>query len=167
MRGWLSKLLSLLGAFRIVSSLYEWQLHLQHLKAIRRLAHVQRALLENGFQDMTGLAPERVEPQFILERIVKVVQCITCVHSVSIMLSLATSLTEFAKNVSRSVAIAQAAALVVITRARGIGVTDLLQRVGATSVPRIGRVPSADVRRKLLRNHRQGRFATIVVKVKT
>ena len=38
MRGWLSNLLSLLGAFRIVSSLYEWQLHPQELEAIRRLA---------------------------------------------------------------------------------------------------------------------------------
>ena len=98
---------------------------------------------------MTGLALERVKMVNILEHIVKVVQCITCVHSVSIMLSLATSLTEFAKNVSRSVAIAQAAALVVITHARGIGVTDLLHGVGATSVRKNGRVPSADVRRKL------------------
>ena len=55
----------------------------------------------------------------------------------------------------------------VITRARGIGVTDLLQRVGATSVPRIGRVPSADVRRKLLRQHREGRCAPSVVEMKT
>ena len=99
---------------------------------------------------MTCLAPERVKMLNILEHIVKVVQCITCVHSVSIMLSLATSLTRFAKNVSRSVAIAQAAALVVITHARGIGVTDLLPGLGATSVRRIGRVPNADVRRRLL-----------------
>ena len=104
---------------------------------------------------------------YVSEHIVKVVQCITCVHSVSIMLSLATSLTEFAKNVSRSVAIAQAAALVVTTHARGIGVTDLLHGLGAISVRRIGRAPNADVRRRLLRNHRQGHCATIVVKVQT
>ena len=97
----------------------------------------------------------------------QVVQFITCVHIVSIMLSLATSLTEFAKNVSRSVAIAQAAALVVTTHARGIGVTDLSQRLGAISVRRLGRVPDADGRRRLLQNHRQGHSATIVVKVKT
>ena len=98
---------------------------------------------------MTGLAPERAEQKYILEHIVQVVQFITCVHSVSIMLSLATSLTRFAKNVSRSVAIAQAAALVVITHARGIGVTDILPRLGVISVRKNGRVPSADVRRKL------------------
>ena len=103
----------------------------------------------------------------VLAHIVEDVPGITCVHSVSIMLSLATSLTRFAKNVSRSVAIAQAAALVVITHARGIGVTDLLHIIGATSVPRIGRVPGADVKRKLLRNHLVGRCATNVVKVKT
>ena len=83
------------------------------------------------------------------------------------MLSLATSLTEFAKSVSRSVAIAQAAALVYIEHARGNGVTVLPQGVGATAVPNLGRVPSADVRRELLRNHLQGRNASIVVKVKT
>ena len=105
--------------------------------------------------------------EFVSERIAEVVQCITCVADASTMQSQATSLTRFAKNVDISVAIAQAAALVVTTHARGIGVTDLLPGLGATSVRRIGRVPSADVRRKLLRNHRQGHCATIVVKVKT
>ena len=96
-----------------------------------------------------------------------VVQCITCVADASTMQSQATSLTRFAKNVDISVAIAQAAALVVTTHARGIGATDLFQRLGAISVRRIGRAPNADVRRRLLRNHRQGHCATIVVKVKT
>ena len=116
---------------------------------------------------MTGLAPERVKTEYILEHIVKVVQCITCAAGASTVQSLATSLTRFAKNVSKSVAIAQAAALVIITHARGIGVTDLLHGLGATSVRRIGRVPSADVMRKLVRKHRQGHCATIVVKLKT
>ena len=97
------------------------------------------------------------------ERIAKVVQCITCVADASTMQSLATSLTRFAKNVGISVAIAQAAGLVVT----GIGVTDLLHRLGAISVRRLGRVPNADGRRRLLQNHRQGHGATIVVKVKT
>ena len=109
----------------------------------------------------------RVELVNVLELIVKVVQSITCVLSVRLMLSLATSLTEFAKSVSRSVAIAQAAALVYIEHARGDGVTVLPQGVGAPAVPNLGRVPSADVRRKLPRHHRQGRCATSAVKVKT
>ena len=105
--------------------------------------------------------------EFDSERIAKVVQCITCVADASTMQSQATSLTRFAKNVAISVAIAQAAALVVTTHARGIGVRDLLRRLGAISVRRLGRVPNADVRRRLLRNHRKGHCATIVVKVKT
>ena len=32
-------------AFEFAKSLYQWQLHPQHLKAIRISAHVQRALL--------------------------------------------------------------------------------------------------------------------------
>ena len=94
-------------------------------------------------------------------------QCITCVADASTMQSQATSLTRFAKNVDISVAIAQAAALVVTTHARGIKITDLPQRLGAVSVRRLGRVPGADGRRRLLQNHPQGHSATIVVKVKT
>ena len=128
--------------------LYSWQLHPQALKAIRRLAHVQRALLVYAFQDMSSLAAERVKKEYVSESIAKVVQCITCAAGASTMQSLATSLTRFAKTVSISVAIAQAAALVVTTHARGIGVTDLLHGLGAIS-------------------GRQGHRATIVVKVKT
>ena len=156
MRGWLSNLLK---------SLYQWQLHPQHLKAIRRSAHVQRALLVSAFQDMSSHAAQRVEVKNVLELIAKVVQCITCVAGASTMQSLATSLTRFAKNVSISVAIAQAAALVVTTHARGTGVIDLLQRLGAIFVRRIGRVRNANVRRALLRNHRQGQCATIAVRL--
>ena len=105
--------------------------------------------------------------EFVSERIAEVVQCITYVADASTMQSQATSLTRFAKNVDISVAIAQAAALVVTTHARGIGVTDLPQSLGAISVRRLGRVPDADGRRRLLQNHRQGHSATIVVKVKT
>ena len=128
MRGWLSNLLIFLVAFRIVSTLYKWQ--------IRRSAHVQRALLVNAFGDMSSLAAERVNMEFVSERIAKVVQCITCVADASTMQFQATSLTRFAKNVDISVAIAQAAALVVTTHARGIGVTDLLhgQRVHCQTI---------------------------------
>ena len=115
---------------------------------------------------MSSLAAERVKMECVSERIAKVVQCIICAAGASTMQSLATSLTRFAKNVSISVAIAQAAALVVTTHARGTGVIDLLQRLGAIFVRRIGRVRNANVRRALLRNHRQGQCVTIVVKVK-
>ena len=59
--------------------------------------------------------------------------------------TLATLLTRFAKNVSISVTIAQAAALANRMNARGTGVTDLLLGVGAISVRRIGRVPKPEL----------------------
>ena len=169
MRGWLSNLLSLLDTFRITSFLYQWQLHPQHLKAVRRLAHVQRVLLVNAFQDMSSLAAERVKMEYVLERIAKVVQCITCAAGASTMQSLATSLTRFAKTVSASVAIAQAAALAVTTQMGALKtvIIALIQRLGAAHVRNFGLVPNADVWRALLRNHRQGQCATSVVKVKS
>ena len=72
-------------------------LHPQALKAFRRLAHVQRALLVNVFQVMSSLVAERVERENVSERIAKVVQCITCVAGASTMQSLATALAKFAK----------------------------------------------------------------------
>ena len=167
MRGWLSNLLSLLGAFRIVSSLYEWQLHPQELKAIRRLAHVQRALLVNAFQDMSSLAAERVKMEYVSERIAKVVQCITCAAGAITMQSLATSLTRFAKTVSASVAIAQAVVLAATTKMGALKtvIITLTQRLGAALARMLGLVPNAEVRRALLRNHRQGQCATIAVRL--
>ena len=108
MRGWLSNLLIFLVAFRIVSTLYKWQ--------IRRSAHVQRALLVRASQDITSLAGDCVNVIYVSEHIAKVVQCITCVAGASTMQSLATSLTRFAKTVSASVAIAQAVVLAATTK---------------------------------------------------
>ena len=161
MRGWLSNLLIFLVAFRIVSTLYKWQ--------IRRFAHVQRALLVNAFQDMSSLVAKRVELQNVSERIAKVVQCITCAAGASTMQYLATSLTRFAKNVSASVAIAQAAVLAAATKMGALKTVliFLIHKHGAAHARILGRAPNADVRRTLLRNHRQGQCATIVVKVKT
>ena len=99
MRAWLSNLLIFLVAFRIVSTLYKWQ--------IRRSAHVQRALLVSAFQDMSSHAAERVKVEYVLERIAKVVQCITYAAGAITMQSLAISLTRFAMTVSGSVANAQ------------------------------------------------------------
>ena len=169
MRGWLSNLLSLLGAFRIVSSSYEWQLHPQELKTIRSLAHVQRALLVNAFQDMSSLAAEGVKVECVSERIAEVVQCITCAACASTMQYLAISLTKFAKTVSASVAIAQAAVLAVTTKMGAVKmvIIALIHTLGAAHVKNFGLALNADVRRTLLRNHRQGQCATIVVKVKS
>ena len=118
---------------------------------------------------MSSLAAERVEEKYNSERIAKVVQCITCAAGASTMQSLATSLTRFAKTVSISVAIAQAAALAVTTKMGALKTVriSLIQRLGASHARNFGLVPNADVRRTLLRNHRQGQFATIVVKLKT
>ena len=166
MRGWLSNLLSLLGAFRIVSSSYEWQLHPQELKTIRSLAHVQRALLVNAFQDMSSLAAEGVKVECVSERIAEVVQCITCAACASTMQYLAISLTKFAKTVSASVAIAQAAVLAAATKMVALKTVliFLIQRHGAAHARILGRAPNAEVRRALLRNHRQGQCATIAVR---
>ena len=102
-------------AFQLAKSLYQWQLHPQHLKAIRRSAHVQRALLVSAFQDISNHAAERVKVEYVLERIAKVVQCITCAAGAITMQSLVISLTRFVKTVSGSVAIAQAVVLAVTT----------------------------------------------------
>ena len=69
MRGWLSNLLIFLVAFRIVSTLYKWQ--------IRRSARVQRALLVHGFQDMCSPAHERDKVENVLAPIVEDAQSIT------------------------------------------------------------------------------------------
>ena len=126
-------------AFRIVSTLYKWQ--------IRRSAHVQRALLVNAFGDMRSLAPERVKGKYVSEHIAKVVQCITCAAGASILQSLATSLTRFAKPVSAGVALALAAALAVTTQmgAEKTVSIQLIQKVGADHVQKRGLVPNADV----------------------
>ena len=63
------------------------------------LARAQRALLEKDFQVITSLALKRVKVVNVLAHIVKDVPGIICVHSVSIMLSQATSLTKFAPSV--------------------------------------------------------------------
>ena len=76
------------------------------------LARASRALVENNFQVIRSLALERVKVVNVLALIVEDVPGITCVDSVSIMLSQAMSLTEFAMNVSRCVAIVQAVSLV-------------------------------------------------------
>ena len=127
--------------------LYSWQLHPQELEPFRRLAHVQRALLVNVFQDMSSLAAERVKMEYVSERIAKVVPCITCAAVASTMQSLATSLAKFAKTVSESVAIAQAAALAVTTQmgAEKTVSIQLIQKVGADHVQKRGLVPNADV----------------------
>ena len=154
-------------AFEFAKSLYQWQLHPQHLKAIRRSAHVQRALLVNAFQDMSSLAAERVKMEFVSGRIAKVVQCITCAAGAITMQSLATSLTRFAKTVSASVAIAQAAVLAAATKMGALKtvLVFLIHRHGAAHARILGRAPSAEVRRALLRNHRQGQCATIAVRL--
>ena len=159
MRGWLSNLLIFLVAFRIVSTLYKWQ--------IRRSAHVQRALLVNAFGDMSSLAAERVKKQFVSERIAEVVQCITCAAGAITMQSLATSLTRFAKTVSGSVAIAQAVVLAAGTKMVALKTVNiiLVQKHGAAHARILGRAPNAEVRRALLRNHRQGQCATIAVRL--
>ena len=159
MRGWLSNLLIFLVAFRIVSTLYKWQ--------IRRSAHVQRALLVNAFGDMSSLAAERVKVEYVLERIAKVVQCITCAAGAITMQSLVISLTRFAKTVSTSVAIAQAAVLAAATKMVALKTVliFLIHIHGAAHARILGRAPNAEVRRALLRNHRQGQCATIAVRL--
>ena len=118
---------------------------------------------------MRSLAAERVEVKYVSERIAKVVHCIICAAGASTMQSLATSLTRFANNVSASVAIAQAAALAATTKMGALKtvIIPLIHGLGAAHARIFGLVPNADVRRALLRNHRQGQCATIVVKVKT
>ena len=113
---------------------------------------------------MSSHAANHVEVKYVLERIAKVVQCITCAAGAITMQSLATSLAKFAKTVSESVAIAQAAALAVTTQmgAEKTVSIQLIQKVGADHVQKLGLVPNADVWRALLRNHRQGQCATIV-----
>ena len=83
------------------------------------------------------------------------------------MQSLATSLTRFAKTVSASVAIAQAVVLAVTTKMGALKrvVIALIQRHGAAHARMLGLVPNAEVRRMLLRNHRQGQCATIAVRL--
>ena len=105
--------------------------------------------------------------EFVSERIAKVVQCITCAAGAITMQSLATSLTRFAKTVSASVAIAQAVVLAVITKMGALKrvVIALIQRHGAAHARMLGLVPNAEVRRALLRNHRQGQCATIAVRL--
>ena len=151
-------------AFQFAKSLYQWQLHPQELKAIRRLAHVQRALLVNAFQDMRSLAAERKKMEYVSERIAKVVQCITCAAGAITMQSLATSLTRFAKTVNASVAIAQAVVLAAATKMVALKTVliFLIHKHGAAHARILGRAPNAVVRRALLRNHRQGQCATIV-----
>ena len=72
---------------------------------------------------------------------------------------------RFAPNVveMRNVAVAQVAALVIITHAQGTRVTDLIQKLFATTARKIGSVPSADVGRTILRIHRMGLSASIVL----
>ena len=154
-------------AFQLAKSLYQWQLHPQHLKAIRRSAHVQRALLVSAFQDISNHAAERVKVEYVLERIAKVVQCITCAAGAITMRSLAISLTRFAKTVSASVAIAQAAVLAGATKMGALKTVHmfLIHEHGAAHARILGRAPSAEVRRALLRNHRQGQCATIAVRL--
>ena len=80
------------------------------------------------------------------------------------MQSLATSLAKYAKTVSASVAIAQAAALAVKTTMGALKtvIIPLIHILGATHARIFGVVPNADVRRRLQRNRRQGQCATIV-----
>ena len=96
---------------------------------------------------MSSHAAERVKVEYVLERIAKVVQCITCAAGAITMQSLATSLTRFAKTVSASVAIAQAAALAVTTQmgAEQTKTIQLIQKAGADHVQKRGLVPNADV----------------------
>ena len=159
MRGWLSNLLNFLVAFRIVSTLYKWQ--------IRRSAHVQRALLVSAFQDMSSLAADRKRMEYVSERIAKVVQCITCAAGAITMQCLVISLTRFAKTVSTSVAIARAAVLAAATKMVALKTVliFLILGHGAAHARILGRAPNAEVRRAPLRNHRQGQCATIAVRL--
>ena len=117
---------------------------------------------------MSSHAADRVKVEYVLERIAKVVQCITCVAIASTMQSLATSLTRFAKTVSASVAIAQAVVLAVTTQMDVLKTVNiqLIHTVGADHVQKLGLVPNADVWRALLRNHRQVQCVTIVLRLK-
>ena len=105
--------------------------------------------------------------KYVSDRIAKVVQCITCAAGAITMQSLATSLTRFAKTVSASVAIAQAVVLAVTTKMGALEtvIIPLIHKHGAAHVRMLGLVPNAEVRRALLRNHRQGQCATIAVRL--
>ena len=85
---------------------------------------------------MSSHAADRVKVEYVLERIAKVVQCITCAAGASTTQSLATSLTRFAKTVSASVAFAQAAALAVTTQMGALKtvIIGLNQGLGAAHV---------------------------------
>ena len=116
---------------------------------------------------MSSHAADRVKVEYVLERIAKVVQCITCAAGAITMQSLATSLTRFAKTVSASVAIAQAAVLAAATKMVALKTVliFLIHVHGAAHARILGRAPNAEVRRALLRNHRQGQCATIAVRL--
>ena len=105
--------------------------------------------------------------EYVLERIAKVVQCITCAAGAITMQSLAISLTRFAKTVSGSVAIAQAVVLAAGTKMVALKTVNifLIHIHGAAHARILGRAPNAEVRRALLRNHRQGQCATIAVRL--
>ena len=113
---------------------------------------------------MSSLAAERVKMEYVSERIAKVVQCITYAAGAILMQFLATSLTRCAKTVSVSVAIAQAVALAATTKMGAVKtvIVALIHVLGAAHARMFGLVPNVEVRRTLLRNHRQGQCATIV-----
>ena len=156
MRGWLSNLLSLLGVFRIVSTLYKWP--------TQRSVRVQRALLVNGFQDMCSPAHKRDEGKKFLAPIVKDAQSITnaCVRDAK-MQSPATFLSNFATTVRVSDAIAQAALLAAPMKLVAVG-TAIMHRIpsrGALHVKRLGLARNAEAVRVTNRSHLQEQFATI------
>ena len=154
MRGWLSNLLIFVVDFRIVSTLYKWQ--------IRRFAHVQRVLLVSASQDISSLAAELDEVKNDSQRIAKVEQSITNAAVASTQ-SLAILLGRFAKTVSGNVAIAQDALLAALMKnALESAIMHRILGRGALHAKRLGLVPNADAVRVIRRSHLQGQFATIV-----
>ena len=118
---------------------------------------------------MASLAAERVKKEYVSERIAKVAQCINYAAGAITMQSLATLWTRFAKTVSASDAIAQAAALAATTKMGALKtvIIDLAHKVGAAHARNMGPAPNADVWQALPRSHRQGQCATTVLEAKT
>ena len=114
---------------------------------------------------MGSHAPERDEVKNVLEHIAKVVRSIICAAGASTMQSLATSLTRFAKTVSRSVAIALAVALAVTTKMGALKTTviTLIHRLGAAHAENLGLARNVEGMRVLFQKFLQGQFATIAV----